>query len=444
LPIFDKWFGSKKVVPAETKSIGYPIATVTGSPWLEAITGVGGAMTASRAMQVYRQTASVATSVDMICDEIQAIFPVLKNDKDNRIETENPVLDLLRNPNPADDWQSFLGDLGRHYLLTHEAYCYAVGSVSRDPAEIWASKPQNITRITDSIGGYPSAFMITLGPGAGGTFEKKPVKGMGWRYYDGNLKELYRIRGFTSRSDYDRPDSPLEAAAMEAKQQLLGRYHNLRLLENGGRLSLVVTFNDGTIDQDQMKARRQQLNESMGGAGNAGKIAVINANEIDIKEFGTNNKDMDFAQLDRVSREAIFGRYKIPLPLVSNDASTFNNMEQAVFHLYDRAVLPTYSLLMAGLSRMLLPRYGIDTTEWRLDYNPEAIPALQSRRIDELKRRRDIGIETTNELRALLPDRSPIQGGDTLLVPATMVPLGMDMNPGDDGFTDDELRAMVE
>lgn len=424
----------------EKKSIGHSVGQITGNPLMELLFS-GTKLNPAAAMNFYQQVASVSTAVDCIADEIQGISPVLENNKTGKIVADHDVIKLLTNPNGAESGNMFLSSLSRHYLLTHDAYIYAAGSVNRPPAELWAVKPQNVS-VSKSMDGYAHSFIVSNGKGSG-NYTRKQDRRMGWRYYDGSLEELYRISSFSSSSDNVRPDSPLNSAALEARQQILGRYHNLRILENGGRLSLVAIFKD-TMDQEQHDMRRHKINEQMAGADNAGKIGVISADDLEIKEFGNTNKDMDFAELDKTAREAIYLRYKVPLPLVSMDASTFNNLEQAVYHLYDRAVIPTYSYLMTGVTRMLLPRYGMDPSEWTITYNPEDIPALQSRRVDELKKRKDIGIETINELRSFLPGRGPVEGGDDIMQPATMVPIASDLNTDDANYTEQELRSAVE
>lgn len=431
---------SKVFGKAESKSIGYPIAPVSGNGLLELVFGINSRVTPYQAMQFYRQASSVATAVDTIAQEIENIKPVIEDKETGQIISKSPVLDLLSNPNSTDPYHRFIGDMARHYLLTHDAFVYAAGSVNRPPIEIWATKPQ-VINVNCAEDDYPTSYNISQGVGKG-DYRRKRMRGK-WRYYDGSLKEVFRIRGFTSRIDHAYSDSPLEAAALEARQQILGRHHNLKLLENGGRLSLVAVFGD-TLTQEQHDERRLHLNEQFAGSANAGKIGVISSQDLELKEFGTTNKDMDYSNLDQMAREAIFLRYKIPLPLVSQDASTFNNMEQAVYHLYDMAVLPTFKVLASGLTSFLFPRFDIDTSRYRLTYNPEDISALQTRRLDELKKRVDMGLETDNELRAFLPNRTPIEGGDVIYKPATMVPVGSDPLQGDEGFTEEELRRQVE
>ena len=297
------------------------------------------------------------------------------------------------------------------------------------PKSIWAVKPQAVTITEDGTDGYAQRYDLSTGMGRG-NYKRFEQAGRAWEYNDGTLRQVYQIRGFSSGNRNTTSDSPLEAIALEIRQLINGRYHNLALLKNGARLSLVAIFKD-ELDEDQMEARRQALNEHLGGATNAGKIAVVNSSDLDLKEVGINNKDMDYLNLDRVASEAVARRYKIPLPLVSNDASTFSNLEASVFHFYDFSVIPVFQKCFSGLGDMLMPRYGLDPAKNKITFNPLDIDALRMRKIEELSKQKTDGGITTNEYRNGI-GREDISGGDDILVSATLIPLGLDSFSLDD------------
>lgn len=383
-------------------------------------------------MQFYRTNSTVATAVDKTASKIEQIIPVLKTNDGNIIK-DHPVLDLLKAPNAFDTRQDFMGKLARHYLIKHDSHISMLGNVNRPPLEIYAVKPQNVFVTQSGLDYLPASYQISVGPGRG-QYKRIP-HGRKIRFLDGNLRELYHIMGFSSRSDDVQGDSPLEAAALETRQQIKGRTHNLKLLDNGGRLSLIVAFDepDG-IDADEHKERKHRILEDLSGSDNAGKIAVISGGKTNIMEAGKSNKDMDYATLDKVASEAIFMRYEIPLPLVSTSASTYNNMANALFDFYENTVLPTADILFSGLSKVLLPRYGIEDAY--ITYDMESINILIRQKLEEIKTRREINIETVNELRALLPGREPLSAeADSLYQSATLVPIGEDL------FTDDNQTA---
>lgn len=430
MPLFKRLFG-RKAQQTEQKSQSSEIVwPIPSGSFLEQIFS-GQRVTAEKAMSYYRQNSTIATSVDMIADKVEQIKPVLKKNGTEDIVVKHPLLDLLQMPNPFETWNLLIGSFTRHYLLKHDAFLSMVGNINRPPLELYVPKLQNVHTImaTDY---RPASYTVTIGDGRGAY--QRVEKNRRVRFIDGNLKEFYHLMGFSSRGSNIEGDSPLEAAALEAKQQIKGRYHNLGLLENGGRLSLIVSFNEADgIDDDVHKDRKRRINEDLSGPENAGGIAVISGEEMKVTEVGINNKDMDFATLDTVAANAIYLRYGIPLPLVSLDASTFNNVENALFNFFENTILPVTNTIFSGLSKILLPRYGID--DMHISYDPESIDILIRQKLQEIKVRREINIETVNELRALLPHRESIENGDTLYQNATLVPLG------DDLYTDDNLSA---
>jgi HK97 family phage portal protein len=382
-----------------------------------------------KAFKFYRQNSSVATAVDIIADSFEQIQPVIEL-PDRSIVTNHPVLDLLRSPNTTQAWSDFAARISRHYLLTNQTHFYGLGAQTIKPSEIQPVKPVNVTLSTDS-NQQISKFYVGAGVGRG-TYSAEIARDKITRYYDGPIKELYRISGFSSMAGDTIPDSPLQAAALETNQQIKGRVHNLKVLENGGRLSLLIVFKEEHLSDDEHKQRTQRINETLGGPKNAGKIGVMSGGDVqEVKEMGNSNKDMDYAQLDNIAKQAIYFRYKIPIPLISTDASTFNNMQTAIEMLYDMAVLPLADKLFSGLSRFLLPRFGIPLKDARITYNTESLRPLRARRLNELKTRKEIGVETPNEMREGLPNREPLPGGNVIYQNATLVPMGVDIGQPD-------------
>ena len=384
----------------------------------------GSSLNPRQAAQFYQSSPAVATAVDMIADEVEQLRPFLIDKLTGEATRDHPILNLLDSPNPVDDRRSFIGILARDWLLNRDSFVLTVGNIRREPLELWPVKCANIN-IVEGSDSYAESYILVKGVGVGSYYRNEDI-GSSWRYTANDLQELLHIRGFSSRSTNLHGDSPLLAVSTEIRQNLAGSQHNLAVLNNGGRLSLVVIMKD-TLDEEEHNRRKNAIKQQLGGAGNSGKIAVISSEDMEIQEFGKSNKDMDFSTLSQMSENAVYKRYKIPLPLVTVDASTYNNVENAKYDLYDRAVLPVFDVLMQGLAKNLFPRMGIDPNRFTLSYNSEEIPALRGRMIDELKQRSDINIETVNELRSLLPNRPDISGGDEVLRPSGLVPISQSL-----------------
>lgn len=441
-----RWLWQKKTEKIEKKAAsGTTTIPISPGSFLNYLLTGGGPVSATQAMVFYRENAAIATAVDLIAESFEQIQPVLEV-KDSKgivsFDGDHEIIQKLRKANEFQTWKEFGGDISRHYLLTHNSHIALLGSIRRAPIVINAVKPQNLTVMEDFRDGFPQRYLVTKGAG-NGSYERNATP-RGVNFFDGTLKELYHIMGFSSRDNNIWADSPLEAAALDAKQQIEGRVHNLQMIKQGGRLSLIVTFKDGEpIDDDEHQERKKRIYEDLSGSNNTGKIAVISGSEVGITEAGVTNKDMDYAQLDQTASFAVYNRYRIPLPLITTTAAKFNNMGMAVEHLYDFAVLPHAGTIFAGLSRVLLPRYGLDENNSRITYNPESITALKKRRLDELEQRKKTNIETINELRADISREPLVEGGDILYQPANFIPVGSDAFTADND-PEDEARKLLE
>ena len=432
-----KWFGFG------TKSAGGPVAYHVPPGSFMELAFSGGKLTDTKAFDLYRKNSTIATAVDMIAGAIEQIKPVIRF-KDGTVVDDHEALTLLRQPNGFETYQEFIGKVARHYLVTHDCHIIGLGGLNRLPIEMYAAKPFNVSAEADPKDGYPKKYRVQNGQGSGTYNREETTAGSSVKFVDGLFKQIYHIMGFSSSTSDINGDSPLVAAALEAKQQIQGRVHNLSVLNNGGRLSLIFTFKDDLkINEDEQRLRSKLINEQFAGAEKAGKIASISGPDASIVEVGKSNKDMDFAQLDKIAGQAIYMRYNIPLPLVSTDASTYNNIENSIVYLYQHTVLPTFTTLFSGISKFLLPRMGIDPAETEITYDETTIRPLMTRLLTELKLRKEINIETINELRSFIPNREDVDGGDVIYQTAANVPLGSDVFEDATTSPEDKAKAYM-
>ena len=433
MPLF-RFFNKNKVV--EKKSFSF--SQISSGSFLEQAL-FGGRVTPHRAANFYRTSSAVAIAVDTIAKEIEQIEPVVEL-ADGSLSDEHPVLTLLSRPNEFEDYRSFIGQLARNFLLNHDSFIYFEGAVNRPPINLFAINNQNVSVMENGSDGYSQSYLVSSGFGVGSY--KRTTFGRTVKFLDGNLKQLYQIHGYSSRSSNSQADSPLEAAALEAQQQIKGKTHNLKIIENGGRLSLAVLIKgENPPTEEQFEAIERKANEKYAGSNNAGAIAVFGAQDLDIKEMGQTNKDMDFASMEKSSANAIYMRYGVPLPIISPDRQTYNNFDRAIEDLYDRAVIPYTKILFSGLTKVLRERFGQDSFVG-ITYNPEKISALRTRLLSELKIRKEINVETTNELRQGLPGREPLEGGDVYYQPANLIPVGEDLFTNDDPIVESPGNAI--
>jgi len=415
--------------PSEKKSRVLGLSPELGSLLMF---GEGTAASPSSALSLYEQSTAVSVPVDMVADALSIVEPILLVD-DKKVKS-HPVLDLLKAPSPFFSTELFLETLAKHYLITGESPFALLGNIKRPPLEIQPLTPKVLTAVRGSAD-VPDSWQVS-GNTLFGVY-KRTTDGKRVAYYDGPLRELVVVRGFSTRDNsVCRGQSPLVSACREARSHILGTTHNVSLLERGGRVSLVFHYEEDMDDDDYEEVKRRVI-EQYGGATKAGTIGVSAGGKLEVKELGVNPKDMDFGNLQAIAIQSCALRYHVPLPLITADRQTLDNYREGKLALYDDAVIPLSKRIFGGLGSALLPRYGLDPSRARLALDPDDVTALVSRRNDELKKRREIGVETHNELRSLM-GREKAEGGDVIYVPAGMVPAGSDI------FTRDEDPSLLE
>lgn len=419
------WWPWGKSPVVETKSAGTVLGIGDTMARLLEFGINGSATTPAAAIHLYNESSAVSVPINGIAEPFSGITPVLMDRTTGEMTTQHPAIDLINSPSPYYDRSLFLETLGKNYLITNESYVVMLGNISRPPLELQPISPKNVSVMPAEDGA--SGSMLISGVSLTGNYtrltERRRV-----RYIDGSLRELTQIRGYSTKDNgLLRGESKLVSAAAEARQHIQGNKHNISLLENGGRLSLMF-HNSADLDQDDYDVLKSRIKAQFGG--NAGAIGVTSGGDLTVEEFGVNNKDMDFAILQDAARTACALTYRYPLPLINVSASTLNNYREAKLALYDDAVLPLADKIFTGLSHALLPRFGLDRARYVITYNIDEITALKLRRNEELKLRKELAVETDNELRQMI-GREPLAGGDDLYKPANMVPVGTDLFTND-------------
>ena len=132
--------------------------------------------------------------------------------------------------------------------------------------------------------------------------------------------------------------------------------------------------------------------------------------------------------------------FGLPAQLVGiPDAQTYNNMPEARLALYEETIIPILRRIQSDLNEWLTPQFGDDM---RLEYDIDSIPAMAESRkrvFESVIQGVNSGILTRNEAREKL-GFDPIKGGDTLFVPASVMPISL----AGESVGDDEDEKLPE
>lgn len=324
---------------------------------------------------VYRAVAEITRSVsDLVIEVVAGDDPV----------DGHPSLALMARPNPAQGWDGFIAEAFTNYLLTGEMAIVRYPDTGK-AVELWNLNPLYI-KVDPGRGGLPAAYV----------------------YEQNNTTKAFPVDRITGRSqvffmksynplDYWRGQSPLMAAGIAADTHNAGMRWNYSLLRNSARPSGLVKLT--TEAGGEVVARlKEWFKRAFQGEHNAGEIPVLPAGA-DWVAMDTSPRDMDFVTTQKEAAKLIASAFGVPLPLIDNDASTFNNLEQAKERLYTDTVLPLFNSFLSQFGAWLLPVYG-EGLSFRVDMDKiGALEAMRTRLYDRMIKAHAAGILTAGEAR---------------------------------------------
>lgn len=376
-------------------------------------------LAAYQAIKYATQVSPLADAIDTISTEAVSTKLYVLDDKKGEFNLDHPLLTLLKNPNSDVPYMEFMSAIYGYYLITGNAFIMATGAVNKPALELFVIPPQFIT-LTSGKDGYTDIISYNaMNSSQSVQFERKMIDGR-FRYISTSglvEREMWQIRRFNPNMLYatNWGMSPMTQLYFEIEQYIKASIHNLAQLTNGARPSGAFFLKDGAdISQDQLDTLQEQANRFYQGPENSGKLMFLNA-EVGFTQLSINNKDMDFELLKKDLTLKIYNRYKVPAPLVTESAMTYNNFESSKLALYDFAVLPLMRRILSELTLFLMPRYEKEPT-LELSYNEDSIPALALRRNETLKLRKELGIFSMNEMRAMVGFEEAT-GGDAVFGP---------------------------
>lgn len=380
------------------------------------------AQTPAAAFRLYNQSTAVSVPVDLLRDSFAELSTVLFNTETKEIIRDHDVLRRLKKPSPDFPEKLWKKSVATNFLVTGNCYFVMIGALTRPPVELTPISA-SLSQPIEGSNGEAGQFTIT-GDTLPGAYVRRR-KGNDVLYLNGNDLSLKQIRTFNPHGNSMLSgQSPLVPASNDALSHILGSNHNISLLKNGGTPTLNFHY-EQEMDDPEYDALEEKLNKKRAGSDNAGRIIVTTGEGMQIQNLGTNMKDMDFAILQSASRQACALQFHVPLPLITNDAATFSNMESAIDLLFDIGVFPLAGTIYGGMSEAILPRYELDPMIWVLTYDPEEVTILKKRRLEEIKMKKDLQLFTHNELRAEL-GQDPVEGGEVIYQQASLIALGED------------------
>lgn len=321
-------------------------------------------------------------------------------DQKEIVET-GPVIELMARPNPMQGYDGFIKQAFVDYLIFGEM---AILSPQEGrPLELWPISPLEI-QVKPGQGRIPSAYVHKVD-----TRETSfAVDRISAR------SQLFFFKSYNPGNIW-RGQSPLVAASLAADTHNAGVKWNYKLLRNSARPSGIVTFDGDGPGVETLNRIREYFKRHIQGEDNAGEVGML---------FGgaqwtpTDNspRDMDFLNTQKEMAKLIAAAYGVPLPLIDNEAATFNNMEAAKEQFYTDTIIPMFNEFLSQFGSWLLPQFD-PALSFQVDLDDiPALEASRARKFDRTIKAIQAGLITVDEGREAI-GYDPLGGAAAILDP---------------------------
>lgn len=355
------------------------------------------------------------------------LFRKLKGDKTEPVES-HPVIPLLERANPQESFAYIVMATMAYLLMSGNAFMECVAPATGPnrmvPKELYSLRPdrvkietneQRIIGYTYTVGGYKH------------TFEVEPVSGQ---------CDLLHLKSFNPVNDLWGM-AITEPTAREIDTANQATTWGKKMLENEGRPGLVATV-DPEVTDEQFDLMERLLREKHSGPINAGANLLLRGGTV--TPYGWSPKEMDFIQSNQELARRIALGYGVPSMLLGIPGdNTYSNYQEARLAFWQETVFWYLRYLRGEFNNWLF----FDEPDLTLDYVLDDVPALSVQRDKLWERAEKASFLKINEKREMV-GYEPVKGGDVILIPATMLPIGEEVPPVGEGEAGKETRTREE
>lgn len=304
----------------------------------------------------YRRNDTVYKCVSYIARNAAGVRLALYTDATKKREIENhPLLDLLSKPNKDMSGNDFVESVCAYTLLLGNSYQYSLRLAKQGPPdELWALRPDLIDIVPSKRGVVRYDYKINDPPTQ---FEPDLI---------GHTK-------FWSPDDDLYGLSPIEVAAIFIDMNLAYNKWNLALTQNYSQPPGAWTT-PALLGKKERDTLEHNIHQKYQGFKNAGKAPVLDGG---LKWESTAVPPAQMAWLEGRSANSVSGAniyFLAPQLVGDTGASTYDNMEQAVYGSYTEAIFPLLDKVTGTWNRWLVPMYGKNLY---LSYDKQSVETIQ-------------------------------------------------------------------
>ncbi len=349
----------------------------------------------------------VYACVNAIAEEVASIeLHLMRKTSGGVIEIDNHlVLGPLHNVNPFMSSSELFLATQAHLELNGNAFWYLPsGQLVKKPAEIWILDPTRVKVVKNQetfISGY--AYQNEKG-------QNVPLE----------VSEVIHFKRFNPFNRY-RGMGTVQAAALAIDIDTYSAQWNRNFFYNSALPSAVLET-EGTLTEEQFNRIRARWESQYKGVDNAHKFAILEGG-LKFNRVGMTQKEMDFLEQRRFSRDEILGIFRVPkTALLITDDVNRANAEATDYVFAKRVVKPRMKFIVDRLNEFYIPLFGLKQNEYFFKFT-DPVPENIELEIKEEEAGLRAGWYMINEVRAKkgLP---PVKNGDVIYQPISLMPIG--------------------
>jgi len=312
----------------------------------------------------YKLNPVVYACLNKIADALSSI-PLHLASKGNRLEPDaipsnvQPLVDLLKRPNPHQAWSEWVGLYSNMLHLAGTAPMWPVGI--------------GTSEFAGTIRSLTAGRLYWIDPSIV-TTHHTPLEITGYTVrwpsdtWQLSPEEMLVLR-LTDPGDQFAGLSALSACAYSVDAHNAALKWNLGVLENSGVPAGVLTVKrKANLEPHERKQIKKEFQDEYMGSDNAGSVVVIAGEASSYQQLGQNAKDMDWSSGKLSSMREICEALGVPSSLVGDPSTrTFSNMEAAERHFYESKVVPMLAHLIGELNAFLVPMFGLADVTIEMD-----------------------------------------------------------------------------
>jgi HK97 family phage portal protein len=368
-----------------------PSTTFSGNITGNAITG-GVAQGTLQQMATFGDVSWLHAVVSMIMESASTVPWHFYRERPNGDKVElppvHPLVRLWERPNPYMTGQQFR-EIGEQTMcLTGERWWVILRDGLNRPRELWPIRPDRIAPIphaTEFVSGYVYRIGATSIP-----LEPDDV------VFDRIPSPLSEHRGI----------GPVQSLLVDLGNERAAAQWTNAFFGNSAAPGGVIEF-DHSIDDATFERLRDRWATQHRGVANAHRVAIIEQGTW--KERKYTQRDMQFEQLRRLTRDIILGAFRMPTAMMGiSESVNLANALAAETHFGRWVIKPRLLRQQNVINTQLAPFFGSDVI---CDFD-DPTPEDRELNLAEAERGYNAGILTLNEARSRLGESMAPDNGD--------------------------------